>query len=1375
MALFTGTFSSAGSVVLFDKTFNWDANGSLSVDIKFTEVSGGALRWETTSVSGQLVATGSIVPPGDPQFIQHVNFSGFSTISTSAGGNGDITLPYSASLAGNDGDHDNGSILLTNGQWNSTHTAITCQLKISVFDYKNDPTTGDTSGTLMYMPSDSTYVTFTLSGAPDPVPPPKPQPTVSVADAKPVLETGHGPLFATFVVSIDKASKKAVTVEYSTHDGTAVAGVDYQARSGILKFAPGQTTAIIKVPVTVETFTDPFRTFTVHLSHPSGAKLGDNVGIADIHMPTEYCLYDFDGDGASTGVEIRVSDASATFEDAERNLAHLEYSLPFAKAHLDQLLADKNAAQLSLNVREAKAVADAAIEAASVVTDEFGITMLTHVASMVSTTIATAIDPAADIDPLVQTAGLEALGTTYDIAEEASELVGHMGAIKDPIEKVQAIIHTTDPSAEDVIAATNHLVFVEGRVFELQTLVGEIKADIAHYKAVRDAAATCVQEVKSTLAVVNKLGGSAPARPHQSTNNAFDFRSFDFDFRNVPSTHHVASNPAHLSHEAGLATVTGLVSILDNFPLHAPTMPDDFFVAKGTAAGELFHATADDLGGDSKSVCLIDSGSGNDKVLVSYGSIYINDRAGNDSVFLYQTGGLASIDDIVLQRVHKTSPTIVTLGLANGLFLATKGVENFTFSEGTFHLVKGRLIFKAADGNTQVLNGSAGDDAITGSALPELINGLAGNDSLSGLGGDDTLIGGFGNDTLDGGVGNNTAVYASAKGGVTVNLGLVGAQNTGPLGLDTLLNIQNLTGSNFGDALTGDNNANILTGLAGNDLLSGGGGDDTLIGGVGNDSMDGGAGNDTASYATASKAVTINLATTTPQNTIGAGVDTLTAIENLIGSRFNDKLTGDGADNIIEGGAGNDLLSGGTNAAGGDTASYAHAAAGVKVSLAIATVQNTIGAGKDTLTGFENLIGSAFADTLTGDGAANILTGLGGDDTIDGGASGDTMRGGFGNDSYVVDNAGDIVDETGGGGIDTVRASITFSLADAVHAVGEVENLTLLAGAVNGTGNALDNIIVGNSAANILTGGAGADTLNGGVGADTLLGGLGGDIYVVDQGGDVVNETGGDGIDTVVTSVAFSLTDAVHAIGNIENVMLTGTAALNLTGNGLDNVLAGNAGANTLTGAGGSDTLDGGGGADTMLGGVGSDIYMVDNAGDVVDETGGDGIDTVRASITFSLSDAVHVKGIFENLTLTGTDSIGATGNGLGNILIGNDANNILSGLAGADTMTGGLGIDRFVFTDITGGADTITDFEAHLDKIVIDFVAGGAEDLDANDFFLTTDATGPAIGQKALLYNKATGVLSYDADGAGGGSAVQVALLAANTDLSKGDLLFLA
>ena len=165
--------------------------------------------------------------------------------------------------------------------------------------------------------------------------------------------------------------------------------------------------------------------------------------------------------------------------------------------------------------------------------------------------------------------------------------------------------------------------------------------------------------------------------------------------------------------------------------------------------------------------------------------------------------------------------------------------------------------------------------------------------------------------------------------------------------------------------------------------------------------------------------------------------------------------------------------------------------------------------------------------------------------------------------------------------------------------------------------------------------------------------------------------------------------------------------------------------------------------------------------------------DTVRASITFSLADTVHVKSTVENLTLTGTDTIGATGNGFGNILIGNDANNILSGLAGADTMTGGLGSDSFVFTDLTGGA-THHRLRSHLEQDRHRLRSRVRPNADANDFFPSTDAVGPAVGQTALIYDNATGLLSYDADGAGGGSAVQVALLAANTDLDKGDLMFL-
>ena len=137
-------------------------------------------------------------------------------------------------------------------------------------------------------------------------------------------------------------------------------------------------------------------------------------------------------------------------------------------------------------------------------------------------------------------------------------------------------------------------------------------------------------------------------------------------------------------------------------------------------------------------------------------------------------------------------------------------------------------------------------------------------------------------------------------------------------------------------------------------------------------------------------------------------------------------------------------------------------------------------------------------------------------------------------------------------------------------------------GALNGTGNDLDNVLIGNSGANVLTGRDGADTLNGGAGADT-------DVWrqrATTPTWSTIsatwsNETDGDGTDTVLSSISFSLADPVHAIGDIENLTLTGSDAINATGNALDNVLIGNSAANVLIGGAGADTLDGGGGVDT--------------------------------------------------------------------------------------------------------------------------------------------------------------------------------------------------
>ncbi|WP_279653543.1 calcium-binding protein, partial [Pseudomonas morbosilactucae] len=278
----------------------------------------------------------------------------------------------------------------------------------------------------------------------------------------------------------------------------------------------------------------------------------------------------------------------------------------------------------------------------------------------------------------------------------------------------------------------------------------------------------------------------------------------------------------------------------------------------------------------------------------------------------------------------------------------------------------------------------------------------------------------------------------------------------------------------------------------------------------------------------------------------------------------------------------------------------------------------------------------------------NRITGNAGNNILDGGAGIDTLVGGLGNDTYIVDNIRDVIVETSklADEIDTVISSVNWTLG------ANLENLTLSGSDnLNGTGNTLNNVLIGNAGNNLLDGKTGLDTMEGGDGNDT---------YVLDQFGELrlITELANEGNDTLnITYNATATTDVVDLSAlnllNVENVNLVGSGLFRVVGNDQDNTLMGNAQANILEGGAGNDVLNGGAGNDTLDGGAGDDILIGGLGTDTL--TGGTGADrfvfnllkelglgTARDVITdFSSAegDKIDLTKIDANLLKTGLDA----------------------------------------------------------------------------------------------------------------------------------------
>ncbi|MBD2415804.1 hypothetical protein FACHB389_34460 [Nostoc calcicola FACHB-389] len=693
-------------------------------------------------------------------------------------------------------------------------------------------------------------------------------------------------------------------------------------------------------------------------------------------------------------------------------------------------------------------------------------------------------------------------------------------------------------------------------------------------------------------------------------------------------------------------------------------------------------------------------GSGNDTLVGGTGNDTINGGAGDD-IITKGTGvdsidGGAGIDALVLADLTTdTTGRIITI---NGSTIAT-----ITSGGNTY---QGLEVFRN-------INAGSGNDNIIYTATAPSDN----NNILNGNGGDDTLNAGLGADTVDGGIGTDTLIIDYSS--LSVNIGSYdGSYRT--VNYNNRTYYSNIERFN----LKGGSGDDTLVGGAGNDTINGGAGDDIITKGTGVDSIDGGAGIDALVLAdlttdTTGRIITINgstIATITSGGNTYQGLEVFRNInagsgnDNIIytataPSDNNNILNGNGGDDTLNAGLGADTVDGGI---GTDTLIIDYSSLSVNIGSYDGSYRTVNYNNRTYYSNIErfNLKGGSSDDTLVG-GAGN--------DTINGGAGNDSLIGGAGDDIITQGAGADTVD--GGTGIDTLVdadfsadttgrvLNINGSAIAAITSGGNsYQGFEFFLNITGGSGNdnfsftsatPANNSVNGGAGNDTINGGAGNDTLNGGTGNDSLIGGSGNDTYIIDSISDVISETStlATEIDTVQSSITYTLG------ANLENLTLTGTGAINGTGNSLNNIITGNSGNNTLNGGSGNDTLSGGSGNDTvtggigndsldggtgddsLLGGTGNDIYVVDSVGDVVIENLNEGTDTVQSLVSYILGANV------ENLTLTATGAINGTGNNLNNTITGNSANNTLNGAVGNDILIGGAGNDTLLGGD---GNDTL-------------------------------------------------------------------------------------
>ncbi|HEY5724316.1 MAG TPA: M10 family metallopeptidase C-terminal domain-containing protein, partial [Allosphingosinicella sp.] len=765
------------------------------------------------------------------------------------------------------------------------------------------------------------------------------------------------------------------------------------------------------------------------------------------------------------------------------------------------------------------------------------------------------------------------------------------------------------------------------------------------------------------------------------------------------------------------------------------------------AGSQLNGAGGNDVLEGSIGADLLDGGAGSDQMRGGAGNdVYFAD-AYEDRIVEFGGEGVDELRTSASQRLQAYVENLTMLGGAH-IFASGNDLANVIIGNSGWNEIigEGGDDVITGGGGADTLGGGDGRDVFVYLASSDSVSGAS--DQLSDFRtGDDridlravaptsvslqeTMLGYWQGFAI-----SNVATIQTASGTMTIRV-------TGKLFLSDFILGNEIVGTPVADSLAGDEDGNVILGgdgddsiigLAGMDTLAGQDGNDRLDGGTGADQMTGGRGDDVyivddsgdyvwEKFAEGYDVLIASTSFTLGQQVFVERLETANAAGteaiNLTGNTKDNLIIGNAGNNILDGGRTNDPLGGEFGGRdrfigyGGDDVFIVDGSEDVVVEAA--------GGGRDTVIARNSYVLTAGAEVEILKAATDAfnpidLTGNEFAQSIWAGATLNNLDGRGGADSFVFASVADSTSEQTDrirnfqSGIDRIDlsaiapTSVTWvSATDAsdnsaynlvtvqapsgtmtlrVYGSLALADFILQPPVISGTAN--DDVLVGTAGDDELRGLAGNDSLDGRAGADLMVGGIGNDVFLVDNAGDMASEAAGEGVDLVESSIGFALGDEV------ENLTLTGSAAINGTGNALANAITGNEAANVLDGGTDNDRLIGGLGADQLIGGLGDDTFVFDTVDSIVENAGG-GTDTVESAFTYTLPDNI------ENLVLTGGSAIDGTGNSLVNSITGNGAANRLDGGLGADVMNGGGGSDTFIVDNVgdtiveavVGGTDT--------------------------------------------------------------------------------------